>query len=215
MIPSTIHQVWIGEELPEKYAANVAKIRELNPGFEHRLWCLEDFLSEEKLEERAKIRAEKLMSSGRRADRVYACNYLRYHILQTYGGWYLDVDFEPYQGLSVLHIPEGISFVTTLVHPDFPIRFNNCLIACTPRHPICAAMYSALIDQPPGASVKLFNQIVSEMMDESTLCLNWRYFVPYDKKNITAKTIMMHTRDSNWDDDPQFVQNSISLENAR
>lgn len=212
MIPNTIHQVWIGEELPEKYAANVAKIRELNPDFEHRLWYLEDFLSEERLEERAKIRAKELMQSGRRADRVYACDYLRQHILRTYGGWYLDVDFEALKGLSSLKIPDGITFVTTLVHPSFPIRFNNCIIASISAHPICTKMYDALIDQPVGSSVQLFNQIVSEEMDERMLCLNWRYFVPYDKKNITPKTIMMHTRDSTWKDDPLFVQNSISLD---
>lgn len=203
-IPRVIHHIWIGGELPEKYRKNIETIAAHNPDFEQKIWLLEDFLQEEKLDHQIKKRVVDLTKSGVVAHRVYASNIMRCYLLHEYGGWYLDVDFVSYRGIGNLEIPKKCDFVVSQVHPMFRHRYSSSMMASGKGHFIMKKLFDLLKEQKPKAMVLLFCQVVTEYMDTRTLILSWHFFSPHTAENVTDKTIMLHTADSNWKDDKDY-----------
>lgn len=93
-ITKKIHQIWVGPNpIPEKSVAFIAKIRELHPDYEYRLWVDSD-LVEENFVNLQYIQATPIYAQ--KAD------IMRYEILYRYGGVYLDIDFEIIRPLTPL-----------------------------------------------------------------------------------------------------------------
>ncbi|MCV2349267.1 glycosyltransferase family 32 protein [Paucibacter sp. Y2R2-4] len=87
LIPRVFHQIWINSknpELPSEYAAYRDSWLRLHPGWEYKLWNLDnlDFTPQ---------RQELLRMAGSYAQMA---DILRYEILFRHGGVYLDTDFE-------------------------------------------------------------------------------------------------------------------------
>jgi mannosyltransferase OCH1-like enzyme len=122
-IPKIIHQIWIGGGLPyvfKKYAETWQKI---NPDWEYKLWTDKDIalldLPNRKL-------YDSMTNPGPKSD------LLRYHLLDTYGGLYVDTDFEcikPFNDLTYLDFFTGIAYAKDMeLYPG--------LVGAIPNHPI-------------------------------------------------------------------------------
>jgi mannosyltransferase OCH1-like enzyme len=93
MIPKKIHQIWLGKNaIPKKFSEYRDKILNLHPGWEYFLWT--DELKEKPYGNmdisQFDINKVYYLSSnlGHRSD------ILRYQLMYTYGGIYLDTDME-------------------------------------------------------------------------------------------------------------------------
>jgi len=124
-IPKLIHQIWIGKDLPEKYAVICESWKEMNPSFEYRMWDERSSLALGDFESRKAFARAK--SLGAKSD------IARYEILRRYGGIYADTDFEclrPFEGLA-----DRCSFIVgNLFGPD--PYLCNAIIGAAPGHPI-------------------------------------------------------------------------------
>jgi inositol phosphorylceramide mannosyltransferase catalytic subunit len=99
MIPRVFHQIWINRadpELPEKFRAYRDSWLQLHPGWEYKLWNLDnlDFLPQ---------RMDLVKSAPNYAQMA---DVLRYEILHRHGGIYMDTDFECLR--SIEPILEGV-----------------------------------------------------------------------------------------------------------
>ncbi|GAA1795270.1 hypothetical protein HC028_18275 [Planosporangium flavigriseum] len=130
VIPRVFHRIWLGGPLPERERRFGETWAERHPGWEMRLWHEGNLPP---LVNRAEFAAA--TSPAQKAD------ILRYELLLTYGGVYLDTDFECYRCIEPLLA--GVR--------AFAAREDACWVAigvlgCVPRHPFFAAVVAALPD---------------------------------------------------------------------
>lgn len=122
-IPKILHQIWLGGPLPPKLEQYSIEWRKLHPDWEYRLWTDHDVKT---MEFNNKPLLDKTNNMGQRSD------ILRYEILKTHGGVYLDTDFIPLKNLDDLLCTD---FFTGVSYDDAPNMFNG-LIGTTPNNPI-------------------------------------------------------------------------------
>jgi hypothetical protein len=97
-----IHQIWVGSPIPENFRILVNKLKLKNPNYDHILWDKNMFI-EEFPESRIFFELECVPA--------FLADYMRLRILNKYGGWYIDVDYEAFISLDSL-------------------KFTNKLIVC-------------------------------------------------------------------------------------
>lgn len=91
MIPKIIHQIWLGsEKIKEECETYSRNIQRLNPDYTWNLWT----------EENSPWDLPKSTAIGR-------ANWLRFRILQEYGGVYLDIDMEPIKSMEQMQFKEN------------------------------------------------------------------------------------------------------------
>lgn len=93
-IPKIIHQIWIGNSVPEKFKSYQNSWKLYHPDWEYRLWTQKDIESMEW------YNAE-LIHQSRNPGEI--SDIMRYEILYHYGGVYIDMDFECLAPLNDLH----------------------------------------------------------------------------------------------------------------
>jgi inositol phosphorylceramide mannosyltransferase catalytic subunit len=125
-IPRTIHQIWLGSALPERYSDWQKTWITLHPEWNYKLWTDSD------LDLFKMINSEKyysIKSLGARSD------ILRYEILYKYGGIYADTDFECMKSFD--DIITRCSFFAGIPHcRDGRPLINNALIGSSPGNKI-------------------------------------------------------------------------------
>lgn len=143
-IPKTIHQIWIGGTLPEKYKGLQRTWQEKHPGWEYRLWTDAD-LAAFPFTDRARF--ERAVSIGEKAD------IFRYEILYHYGGLYVDTDFECLRSFDNVHSSCDfyVGLEAALSDTQGP-AIGNALIGSVPGHPILASCLKEISRKPPGAT---------------------------------------------------------------
>ena len=92
-IPKKLHQVWLGGEIPKEYLELTKKWLENHPGWEYRLWGDSDIF-EFGLDKNPIY--NEIVNLGSKSD------ILRYHIINKYGGVYIDTDFISIKSLDEL-----------------------------------------------------------------------------------------------------------------
>ena len=97
-IPKIIHQIWLGDAIPNDVYDMMDTIKNANAGYEYKLWTDTDA---EEFEFTNKQLFKMLRNLGQKSD------VLRYAILLKYGGIYLDTDFI------------GVKSFDELLHLDF------------------------------------------------------------------------------------------------
>lgn len=94
MIPRRFHRIWLDEPIPERFEAFWERLRDLHPGAEFITWTSSrpDALSF--------MRCREVFDAAR----TWAgkADVLRYEVLATYGGVYLDCDVEPLRAFDDL-----------------------------------------------------------------------------------------------------------------
>lgn len=123
IIPKKIHQIWLGSTIPEKYKEWTDSWKKFNPDWDYYLWT-EDNINQIKLTDVDLYNT--IINFGPKSD------YLRYHILYQFGGFYLDTDFECFKSFEDLRY---LSFVTGVGYPA-NVELYVGLIGCTPKHPL-------------------------------------------------------------------------------
>lgn len=123
VLPKKIHQIWLGSPIPEKYKIWGETWKKHNPDWEYRLWTDDDVydLGLPNLEVYNSI-----TNYGAKSD------VLRYHILNKFGGIYIDTDFECLKSFDSLRYLE---FFTGVGYPTKPELYVG-IIGCIPHHPI-------------------------------------------------------------------------------
>ena len=168
-IPKIIHQIWLGGELPEKYKRYTETWKKFHPDWDYFLWT--DCDAEEfPMRNRKMFNACKNL--GQKSD------IFRYEILNTYGGLYIDTDFEclkPFDDLLYL------DFFTSLAYAG-RLEIYNGLIACTPHHPIMETTLNKMkLLRPTNSYVYIF---------ESTGCYHFARCILEEIKKEEGKTVV-------------------------
>ena len=103
-LPKKIHQIWLGSQLPKEYKIHTDTWAKYNPDWEYRLWTDKD-VNDVDIPNRKLF--DSIRNLGQKSD------FLRYHILNQFGGIYADTDFEclkSFNSLSYVDFFVGIGF---------------------------------------------------------------------------------------------------------
>jgi len=145
-IPKKIHQVWLGSPVSDKYTAWRESWKKLNPDWEYKLWTDKD-LRESKIHITNWKAFNSITNMGQKSD------YLRYHILDQFGGIYADTDYEclkPFDTLLYADFLAGISY-------DAAPIVNIAILGSVPNHPILKKLISSMVVKPSDKSKDVFN----------------------------------------------------------
>ena len=205
VVPRRSHFIWIGSVIPVRYVANVARFASLNPSYEVNLWV--DHLTPAiagvhirqvdlaNLRNAAEYAHER--NCGARAD------ILRYEIISTHGGVYLDVDciaMKPFDDLFLS------SFVTYALHPwnnvtnamfGFPAKsfFLDFLIRC-----LCENFTRGLADVVERTGPTFFTTCFVQYGDANIRMIPQSIALSYDPsvRGPVPGGYIIHTCDKNW-----------------
>lgn len=125
-IPKIIHQIWIGEFVPEKFKAFQESWKRYHPDWEYRLWTQHDIALNNWYNADLIARSR---NPGETSD------IMRYEILYRYGGVYLDMDFECLAPLDVLHYTYDL-YVGIQPLDSGLVQLGIGLIGSMPGHPL-------------------------------------------------------------------------------
>jgi len=134
-IPRVIYQTWNTHNLPPKMAACVAKLKDDNPEFEHRLFddteCRE-FIKENFAEDVVDA-YDRLIPGAFKAD------LWRYCVLYVNGGIYMDIKFQCEPGFSFSDVKGRQFYIREYNHMGTGlydhIMYTGC-IGSTPKNPV-------------------------------------------------------------------------------
>jgi mannosyltransferase OCH1-like enzyme len=183
-LPKKIHQIWIGCPFPDKYKKWANTWKQFNPDWEYKLWTDKD-LNDIEIPNRELF--DSIKNAGQKSD------FLRYHILNQFGGMYVDTDFEclkSFDSLTYVDFLVGIAYGAKLL-------FCNGLICSIPNHPILEQIIHNM-DKIRGESAtaifettgsvlftRIFFKIVTEYMKGIvTLPHDYLYPFPNNKRHL-------------------------------
>lgn len=138
-IPKIIHQTWKQAAIPEEYKSYVNSVRKHNPGHKYRLWTDTD--------NRELIRTQypwflHIYDGYRHA--IERADAVRYFILYTYGGVYIDLDMECLRAIESL-LAEADVFLSLEAGPEIGNQvISNAFMASAPGHPFFLKIITGL-----------------------------------------------------------------------
>ncbi len=143
MIATIIHQTAKTADIPERWRAYQRRIRDLYPGWEYRLWTDEDNLA--LVRERMPEFEGAFLSAPLN---IMRADLIRYIILDTFGGLYLDLDYEfqrhyEFDGYRLVLPRES--------DDDQPVFVGNAVMASEPGHPLWRALIREYLARLPEA----------------------------------------------------------------
>ena len=160
-IPKIIHQTWKNDQLPEAFKLYSQSWRDMLPGWEYRLWT--DEMNREFVRAHYPDFLRKYDDYPKNIQRADAIRYL---LLQTYGGLYVDLDFECLKPEFVFLLEDAdfISGKEPYVHSK---RFGreyiicNALMASAPNHPFMGYVIQRMMNHPNGWNVRYGGDILA------------------------------------------------------
>lgn len=122
-----IHFIWLGPRpLPASFESILPRWRELNPGFEVRLWTETDLEGLQLVNK--EVIANTSLNPGLRAD------FLRLELLYAFGGVYADVDMTCEQPIEPLVQMAGGRFAIGISNTRV-LEVNNGVMLSSKGHP--------------------------------------------------------------------------------
>ena len=143
-IPRVIHQRWNTREIPQKYLAWQATVRQLHPEWDYRLWTDDDDLR--LVEERYPHALDRYRSLPRDIMRY---DFARYLYLHAFGGLYLDLDFEMLLPFDLLDYGAVLMMRRTAAEGDARDEFGNFILAGEPRHLFFEDLIAHIVEHEP------------------------------------------------------------------
>jgi inositol phosphorylceramide mannosyltransferase catalytic subunit len=137
VIPRILHQIWVGPDpIPAEYAAYMDGWARMHPGWEHRVWTDENLpaMRNRDLYDRAEELTPYANVGQFRAD------LLRYELLWSFGGVYVDVDFECLEPIDEL--TAGLEAFAAWEVQDRWIA--NGIMGAEPAHPFIDRLITGL-----------------------------------------------------------------------
>jgi hypothetical protein len=147
MIPKIIHQIWIGPNpIPDNCKQFSENLQEINNDFEYKLWTNDNM---PELPEKCKIQFDRYQKMALKSD------VLRYFLLETYGGIYVDMDFECFKNFSELTNTDiFVAFPNSTGH-----WITNCIFGCCKNHPLLKNIIDNMKNEPYHGPIFLSNEI--------------------------------------------------------
>jgi len=131
IIPKIIHQTWKSTDLPVNYTGYQSSVKTLHPDWEYRLWTDKD--NRDLIERQFPWFLDTYDSYSHEIERVDA---VRYFILYTFGGVYMDLDMECLKPIDELLENQEKPHFSQLALPTLANSvIGNALMASPPRHP--------------------------------------------------------------------------------
>jgi len=206
-LPKKIHQVWLGGTIPDAYKRFADTWSKVNPDWEYRLWGDND-VNDVDIPRRNVFNAIKNL--GQKSD------FLRYHILNQFGGLYIDTDFECLKSFNDFTY---LNFFTGVGYPR-NVELYIGLIACTPHHPIMEHIIKSMTHTKDGHWRDMFNttgsyfftkcflDVVKDARQEGIVAFPTDYFYPFpnqyghEQRNgrnyVTNKSYALHHWAVSW-----------------
>ena len=159
-IPKIIHQTWKDDQPPRLFQALSQTWRDVMPGWEYKLWTNE--MNREFVRTYYPEFLEKFDAYPKNIQRADAIRYL---LLQTYGGLYVDLDFECLKREFTLLL-EDADFVAGKEPHDHARRYGreyiicNALMASVPNHPFLEYIIARMMSHPHGWNVRYGGDIL-------------------------------------------------------
>lgn len=209
-LPKKIHQIWLGSEFPVKYKEWANSWKQFNPDWDYKLWTDED-LKESCVHISNWELFNSIKNMGQKSD------YLRYHILNQFGGLYADTDFECLKSFDSLFYAD---FLAGIPYDPAPV-LNNALIGSIPNHPILQEIIRMMLPAygftskdvmnttGPYFFTKIFFDVVQNYM-KGVVVLPPGYFYPfpneqgfenrrkYGKSYVKNYSYAIHYWDVSW-----------------
>jgi mannosyltransferase OCH1-like enzyme len=194
-IPKLLHIIWVGnKDIPADVNDNILKWRELMPDWNIRIWRNED-INENEFPDYIVNKINSSIKFAQKAD------IMRYHIIEKYGGVYVDTDNVPHRSLNdILSLGSDV----ILWHDNFVTweYISISFIGAVPHHPIlqlaCELCNSAEINTSDihfKTGPHLLGRAVSIRGDRNCLVLNHRFF---DKHSVFPEKFASHTYAASW-----------------
>ena len=102
MINKIINQIWIGPyAIPQREQQFANEIRESHPDYEYHLW------TDLNLPPLTDNQWKMYRLFYEKEDYVYAADLIRFVVVQLYGGWYFDIDFQLIKNLNEYEIGDS------------------------------------------------------------------------------------------------------------
>lgn len=173
-IPPIIHRVWPGPDpVPYTFRAHAATFEHHNPGWEHRLWTVDDLddldMVNRDLYDRAKTEAPDDWLRWR-------ADIARLEILYQYGGIYVDTDAECLKPLDPL-LEYDCWFAES---PNAPGHATQAVFGCAPQHPHVGRLLDLLeASAAENRGRRINHRVGSRFVDRNkgdVVVLPWRWF---------------------------------------
>lgn len=176
-LPKKIHQIWLGGPFPDAYKKWADTWKQFNPDWEYKLWTDKNI---DNIEIPNKKLFDSIKNAGQKSD------FLRYHILNQFGGMYVDTDFEclkSFDSLTYVDFLAGIAYAAKL-------EFGIGLICSIPNHPILEQIIHNLDKIRDGSTAAIFEttgsvfftrmffKVVTEYM-KGIVILPYDYIYPF------------------------------------
>lgn len=146
MIPKLLHQTAKTHELPAECVRYVAKLKALHPDWTYRLWTDRDNL------ELVTTRVPELLDVYTRLPKnIMRADVIRYVLMYTHGGLYLDTDYEMLKPFDMTDHDIVLPWEIT-DERGTPTRVANAVFASAPGHPFWRMLIDDLIAHPPLAA---------------------------------------------------------------
>ena len=161
VIPDIIHQVFVSSDklvdFPKEWQRYAKQAQKLHPKWQYMYWdakSLREFIT--------KYYKKCLPYFENHIPAVVQSDIGRYLILHTYGGWYLDFDYELLKPLDIwqdndLILPYardtelGTEYTDTTwdsLEDEAKVSYSNAILASKPKHPLWEKMITSL---PPAS----------------------------------------------------------------
>lgn len=140
-VSRTIHQIWLGSEVPTRFLESMADWQILNPDWTYRLWTRE-------LPDLYNANLYDSAHAYVKPDAVwqFRADLLRYEILYRYGGFYCDVDTKPLRPLEGL-----FDFRSEWAVAENDVYVGNTYLYSEPDNPIFRDLVVNLSEHLCGA----------------------------------------------------------------
>ncbi len=130
MIPKILHMTWVGEKEPPQYFwNNLHRWKSLMPNWTYMVW-INDKLTEEFFDKEYLELIKKISNPSQVSD------FIRFYVMNKWGGYYLDADITPLRNLEELPIKHPIVLCNDLPSELTPVYMMCAFMAGEPDHPL-------------------------------------------------------------------------------
>ena len=145
-IPHIIHQTFMSEKLPYKYAIYAKQMYEMNPKWTYYFWT--DASARRLINDKYPQLLNYWDSFNKSISKG---DFLRYIVLHEFGGAYIDLDVKPLRPLDSVTMKYACVIPTepfehNVFIYDTHIFMNNAIMFCRPKHPFFKQMIGRMKD---------------------------------------------------------------------
>lgn len=157
MVPRILHQIWFQgvHAVPEKYRANSAKLKALNPEWRYMLW------DDGSLREQCQLLGDAVLATYSGFEHMHQkIDFGRYVVVFRYGGASIDMDVDAIRPLRSLGDLDGCDLVVSTAPLSklevlayswgrFVVLLNNATILARAQSPYILRLIRDIVGTPP------------------------------------------------------------------